>query len=113
VTGDGRVDVIVNSVIAGPELHLLASTGATTFAASATIGNGASGVQLADLDQDGQLDLVATGETRFTGVYSSGGQFQQRDLELSLPSGILDFVATGGDKTAPATLYVAHKICAP
>jgi hypothetical protein len=113
VTGDGRADVIVNSVISGPELHLLASTGTSTFAASVTIGSGASGVQLADLDQDGQLDLVAMGETRFTGVYSSGGRFQQRDLDLPLPSDILDFVATGGDRTTPATLYVAHKMCAP
>ena len=113
VTGDGRVDVIVNSVISGPEFHLLASNGPSTFAPSITIGDGASGVQLADLDQDGQLDLLGMSETRFTAVYSSGGQFEQRDLELPLPSGTLDFVATGGGKTDPATLYVAHKICEP
>lgn len=112
LTGDGRLDVIVNSATTGPKLHLLASTDASTFAAPVTIGSDASGVQVADLDQDGQLDLIATSERRFTGVYSSGGHFSQRDLDLTLPSGMLDFVTTAG-ATGPAMLYIAQKVCAP
>jgi hypothetical protein len=83
------------------------------FASSVQIASDPVGVRLADVDEDGRLDIVTTIERRAIAVTGRDRVFETRDLHLPLPSDTLDFALDPGDGSKPARLFVSQRICGP
>jgi hypothetical protein len=112
VTGDGLADVVAISVrTPPPKLRLVASIDAITFAAPVVIADDAKGVQLADIDEDGQLDLLTSRNGQLIGVVSIKGSFEERALGGMLPDDNLGFAADPGLDAGPARVFVAQRRC--
>lgn len=111
VTGDGLADVSEISVRKlPPKVRLVASIDATTFAAPVMIADDATGLQLADIDGDGHLDLLTSRGGHLVGLVSSKGSFKERALGM-LPHDTFGFAADPGLEAGPARVFVAEPRC--
>lgn len=112
VTGDGLADVVVGSVQQlPPRLRLTASEDPATLSMPVEIASGA-GVQLADIDADGHLDLVAAEGDQLFGLVAGAQPATRRDLGLRLSANSLGFATDPGEHgVRPARVYLADKVC--
>jgi hypothetical protein len=113
VTGDGLVDVLAQgaeSTDSKPILHLYVSTSATTLAPAIELD--ALGFELADVDDDGNTDIVTTQRGRLSVLLSRGdGAFEPRDLGVPVAaSRVKNFTVDPGPGSAPATVYMFYHL---
>jgi hypothetical protein len=114
LTGDGIADVVAATHQKEfGELRLTASVSPTMFASAAQIATDTEGVRLADLDDDGTLDILTRLSGRLVAVIGRDGTFEQRDLNLRLPADVLDLVVDPGIGADQARLFVSQRICDP
>lgn len=112
VTGDGVSDILMQDpqgTDSAPRINLYASAGATSLAAAVQLEG--LDFQFADLDKDGQTDIVSTLNGRLMAMLSHGkGGFESRDMGVSTskPS-VLDFVVDPGQANSPAVIHILYK----
>jgi hypothetical protein len=118
VTGDGISDIIMQDpqgTDSAPRINLYSSRSATSLAPVVQLEG--LGFELADVDEDGQTDIVSTLGNRLIGMLARGnGVFESRDLGVSTskPS-VVDFVVDPGQGPSPAVIHVLYKLapCPP
>jgi hypothetical protein len=113
VTGDGVSDLLQQDDQSSPEapvLRLYASQGASELAEAVELEG--LGFELADVDEDGKLDIVSTLNERLIVLYSRGrGAFESSDLGVSMAApDVADYVVDPGVGKAPAVLYTLYKL---
>lgn len=115
VTGDGISDVVAQGFQDGePVLRLTASVDATRFAPTRTIEPASLGLKLADLDEDGTLDVMTTVDERWLVQLGRDGSFEQHDLGLFVTPSLLDFTVRPSEGKRPVTLQVLYRVpCDP
>lgn len=112
VSGDGVSDAIDISVrTLPPKLRLSVSESASTLGTPVVAADDALGLQLADVDHDGVLDMLISRQNQLVGVSARGGEIEEHELGLALPDGTLGFAADPGLGSEPAHLYVASYVC--
>ena len=113
VTGDGLDDVVTQdaqSPASGGTLNLFASEDATRIAAARQLEG--LGFELADVDTDGNTDIVTTRADRLTALLSrADGAFEARELGVSAARPVLDFVA-GFDPAGAPALHLLYDLSA-
>jgi len=115
VTGDGISDVVAQGFQdALPMLRLTASVDATRFAPTRNIEPASLGLKLADLDEDGTLDVMTTADERWLVQLARDGAFEQRDLGLAVSPSLVDFAVRPSAGKRPASLQVLYRVpCDP
>lgn len=114
VTGDGIADVIAAThQQAYGEIRLTESTSATTFATAVSIGMNTDGVRLADVDDDGTLDVVTQSRGRLVALIRRDGSFERRDLNVVLPADTLDVAIDPGNGADRPRVFVSQRVCEP
>jgi hypothetical protein len=115
VTGDGISDVVAQGFQDGmPILRLTASVDATRFAPTRSIEPASEGLKLADLDEDGTLDVMTTVDERWLAQLGRDGSFEAHDLGLSVTPSLLDFTVRPSEGKRPVTLQVLYRVpCDP
>ncbi len=92
---------------------MTASVSATMFASAVQIATDSDGVRLADVDEDGRLDIVSQTSGRLVALLSRDGMFERRDLNVRLPADTVDFAVDPGNGADQARLFVSQRICDP
>lgn len=115
VTGDGLSDIVAQGFRAAqPALRLTASADGTTFAPTRSIEPGSVGLELGDVDADGTLDILTNIDEALVAQLARAGEFERRDLGLTISPNLLDFTVRPSEGRRPASLQVLYSVsCDP